>query len=273
VVEQRYQAVREVLNDGASVTDVARRNGVSRQTVHEWLVKYANRGLVGLMDRPSKPLSCPHQMSPVVEARVIELRREHPGWGPRTLRHRLGLEGFSPVPGRTSIYRCLVRHGLITPQARRRRRTDYKRWERSRAMELWQLDVVGGVRLADGSEAKVITGIDDHSRFCVSAFVTARATARPTCAALESALRRHGVPTQILTDNGKVFTNRFGKGSGEVLFDRMCRDNGIKHLLTAPARRPRREKSSAFTRRCGPSSFGTRRSHRSKTPRFSSTPG
>ena len=61
-----------------------------------------------------------------------------------------------------------------------------------------------------------------------------RATARPTCEALALALRRHGAPTQILTDNGKVFTNRFGKGSGDVLFDRMCRDHGIKHLLTAP---------------------------------------
>jgi Integrase core domain len=42
------------------------------------------------------------------------------------------------------------------------------------------------------------------------------------------------VPAQILTDNGKVFTGRFGLGSGEVLFDRICRENGIKHLLTAP---------------------------------------
>ena len=41
-------------------------------------------------------------------------------------------------------------------------------------------------------------------------------------------------PTQILTDNGKVFTGRFGPGTGEVLFDRICRENGIKHLLTAP---------------------------------------
>ncbi|MDQ3643401.1 MAG: IS481 family transposase, partial [Actinomycetota bacterium] len=234
VVEQRYQAVREVLNDGASVTDVARRNGVSRQAVHEWLVKYANRGLVGLMDRSSKPQSCPHQMAPEVEARIVELRVEHPGWGPRTLAHRLALEGFDPVPGRTSIYRCLVRHGLISPAARRRTRADYKRWERSRAMELWQMDVVGGVRLVDRSESKVITGLDDHSRFCVGAFVTPRATARPTCDALALAMRRHGAPEQILTDNGKVFTNRFGSGTGEVLFDRMCRDHGIRHLLTAP---------------------------------------
>src|SRR5438874_4100674 len=47
-------------------------------------------------------------------------------------------------------------------------------------------------------------------------------------------MRAHGVPAQILTDNGKVFTNRFGSGPGEVLFDRICRENGIKHLLTAP---------------------------------------
>ena len=47
-------------------------------------------------------------------------------------------------------------------------------------------------------------------------------------------MRRHGVPDQILTDNGKVFTARFGPGKGQVLFDRICRENGIKHLLTAP---------------------------------------
>jgi len=234
LVEQRYQAVLEVLDHGATVTDVARRNGVSRQSVHAWLRRYAAHGLAGLVDVTSKPLSCPHQMAPALEARIVELRREHPGWGPRTIEHRLGREGFDPVPGRSSIYRCLVRHGLITPQARKRKRSDYKRWERSRAMELWQMDIVGGVRLADGSEAKIVSGVDDHSRFCISALVVARATARPTCDALALAMRRYGVPEQILTDNGKVFTGRFGPGTGEVLFDRICRENGIKHILTAP---------------------------------------
>jgi transposase InsO family protein len=234
LVEQRYQAVLEVINDGATVTDVARRYGVVRQTVHGWLRRYARSGLAGLADSTSKPLSCPHQMQPEVEAAIVEMRRQHPGWGPRTIEHRLGRDGVDPLPARSSIYRCLVRHGLITPQARRRKRSDYKRWERSRAMELWQMDIVGGVRLVDGSEAKIVSGVDDHSRFCISAAVVARATARPTCDALATAMARHGVPAQILTDNGKVFTGRFGPGTGEVLFDRICRENGIKHLLTAP---------------------------------------
>ena len=233
LVEQRYKAVREVL-DGATVIDVARRNGVVRQTVHDWLRRYGAGGLAALVDSSSKPQSCPHQMAPEVEAAILELRRAHPGWGPRTIGHRLQREGIDPVPGRSSIYRCLVRHGLIDPQARRKRRSDYRRWERSRAMELWQMDIVGGVILTGGREAKIVTGVDDHSRFCISAYVVARATARPTCDALALAMRTHGVPDQVLTDNGKVFTGRFGPGTGEVLFDRICRENGIRHLLTAP---------------------------------------
>jgi transposase InsO family protein len=233
VVEQRYQAVLDVLG-GASVTDVARRYGVARQTVHGWLRRYATDGLAGLVDRSSKPDSCPHQTPVEVEARIVEMRRAHPGWGPRTIGYHLEREGMAQVPSRSSIYRTLIRHGLIDPQQRRKRRSDYKRWERARAMELWQMDVMGGVRLSDGSELKVVTGIDDHSRFCVSAKAVRRATARPVCDALAEAMQSHGVPDQILTDNGKVFTGRFGPGSGQVLFDRICRENGIRHLLTAP---------------------------------------
>jgi transposase InsO family protein len=234
LVEQRYRAVLEVLDDGATVVEVARRYGVARQTVHGWLRRYAAAGLGGLADHSSRPASCPHQIAPQVEARIVALRRAHPGWGPRSILTQLGREQVVPLPGRSSVYRALVRHGLIQPQQRRRRRQDYKRWERSRAMELWQLDIIGRIRLADGTQLSAVTGIDDHSRFCVLARLLERATARPVCDALRAALARHGVPQAILTDNGKVFTARFGPGPGPVLFDRVCHDNGIRHLLTAP---------------------------------------
>ena len=234
VVEQRYRAVLEVLADGAAVTDVARRFGVARQTVHVWLRNYASGGLGALADHSSRPAGCPHQMPAAVEARVVALRTEHPGWGSRTILYWLGREGVDPLPGRTSVDRCLVRHGLIAPTPRRRKRSDYRRWERSVAMDLWQMDVVGGVRLVDGTEAKIVSGIDDHSRFVVSAQVVPRATAGPVCAALELAIDRFGAPRQVLTDNGKVFTSRFGPGPGPVRFDRICAGHDIGHLLIAP---------------------------------------
>src|SRR5215470_12908175 len=235
VVEQRYRAVLEVLEDGASVTAVARRYGVARQTVDAWLSRYANGGgLAGLADRSPRPQTCPHQMSAAVEARIVGMRRDHPGWGPSRIRWQLEREGLVPLPGRSAVYRALVRHGLVEGKKRRRRREDYRRWERGRSMELWQMDVMGRVHLAGGLEVKVVTGIDDHSRFIVCAAVVAAATARPVCQALAEALARYGIPEQILTDNGKVFTARFGRGPGPVMFDRLCTDNGIRHLLTSP---------------------------------------
>jgi len=235
VAEQRYRAVLEVLDEGASVTDVARRYGVARQTVHGWLRRYVNGGgLAGLVDRSSRPESCPHQMSAVVEAQVVKLRREHPGWGPSRIVWQLERGGIDPVPGRSSVYRALVRHGLVEAKKRKRRREDYRRWERGRAMELWQMDVVGRVYLAGGLEVKVVTGIDDHSRFAVCAKAVVRATARPVCQALSEALARHGVPSQILTDNGKVFTGRFGRGPGPVMSGPDLRGQRDK----APAHRP-----------------------------------
>jgi hypothetical protein len=60
---------------------VAIRYGVDCRTLHRRLVRYANYGLVTMADRSSKPDRCPHQIAPEIEARIIELRRAHPGWG------------------------------------------------------------------------------------------------------------------------------------------------------------------------------------------------
>ena len=72
------------------------------------------------------------------------------------------------------------------------------------------MDVMAGVLLEDGSELKLVTGIDDHSRFCVAAGLVRRAVSRAVCGVLLVALERYGVPDEILTDNGKVFTGRYG---------------------------------------------------------------
>ena len=117
------------------------------------------------------------------------MRREHPKWGPLRLAHELAKAGVIPVPSRMSVYRVLVRHGLIEPGPRKRPKDSYLRWERDEPMALWQLDIVGGVFLADGTEAKVVTGVDDHSRYCVIACVVARATGRAVCLAFAAALR------------------------------------------------------------------------------------
>jgi transposase InsO family protein len=232
VAEQRYQAVLAVISDGETVTDVAARFGVSRQTVHGWLAKYEAGGLENLADRSHRPRSCPHQMDGAVEVELAVLRRRHPSWGPRRLVFELAKQDI--VVSESAVYRALVRLSLIDPAMRRPRDRKWKRWERGRPMELWQMDVVGGFVLADGRRVKALTGVDDHSRFCISAHLMVRESSQRVCEGLGLALRTYGVPGQILTDNGKVFTGRFNRPAVEVLFDRVCRENGIEHLHTQP---------------------------------------
>jgi len=252
VVEQRLDAVRTVLA-GASVTEVAVQVGVSRQSVHAWVGRYLSEGVAGLADRSSRPRSCPHQAPELVEQAVIELRREHPRWGAKRIRLELLRAGApwrpevrlaeSEVPSSSTINRILRRHELVKARPRKRSRDSYVRFERPGPMQLWGIDIVGGVQLVNTAtgqlrEAKIVTGVDDHSRFCVMAAVVERSTARAVCLAFAQALVKHGVPEEVITDNGKQFTDRFsrhGPSRGEVLFDKICRRNAITHRLTWPS--------------------------------------
>jgi transposase len=153
-MEQRYQAVMAVVQDGWKMTEVADRLGVSRQAVHKWIARYEAGGLPARADRSHRPNSCSHQISPELEAMICELRRQHPGWGPRRILHQLGRQGVDPLPGRSSIYRCLKRHNLIELRRRKKRRDEFRGWERDRAMQLWQIDLMSGVLLDDGTDLR-----------------------------------------------------------------------------------------------------------------------
>ena len=234
VTEQRYKAVQGVLADGRTVSEVASQWSVSRRTLHRWLGRYEGDGLEGLGERSHRPAHCPHQMPAAIEVVVLEMRRAHTYWGARRIAFELRRKGLEPAPSESAVYRCLVRAAVIDPVTRRRRRESWKRWERGGPMELWQMDVVHGFLLADGTSAKALTGIDDHSRYCISARLMVRERTQAVCDGFSSAMQTYGVPQQVLTDNGKVFTGRFAQPPVEVLFDRICRENGVDHILTMP---------------------------------------
>ncbi|MCU1685937.1 MAG: hypothetical protein JWQ81_6676 [Amycolatopsis sp.] len=225
--------VLEVLN-GSPVAEVAMRYGASRQSIYNWKDRYERDGQAGLKDRSRRPQSSPQRMPAEVESHICELRRMHPRWGARRLVFELRQRGVEPVPVQATIHRALVRNGLVEPQEQRHKRK-YRRWQREAPMHLWQLDLVGGIYLADGRECKMLTGIDDHSRYVVIAALLAVPNGRAVCDAFIAAMHHYGVPSEVLTDNGKQFTGRFTRPRpAEVLFERVCRKNGITARLTKP---------------------------------------
>ena len=167
---------------GASVAEVAVRYGASKQSIYNWKAWLEQPGLPGLQDRSRRPRHSPQRMRAEVESLVCQLRGEPPRWGARRLVFELGWRGVYPVPVASTIHRALVRNGLVEAQRQRHRRK-YKRWQREAPMHLWQMDPVGGIYLADGRELKMLTGLDDHSRFVVIAMLRAVPNGRAVCEA------------------------------------------------------------------------------------------
>ena len=121
-------------------------------------------------------------------------------------------------------------------------------------MQLWQLDVTGSVFLADGTECKLISGIDDHSRFCVIAVVVRRATGRAVCRAFVAAVHVYGVPDEVLSDIQRQAVHRAVRqaapGRGAVRADLPPQRHRPAAHRTAPGR-PRRAARLARVRGVG----------------------
>ena len=140
-VEQRYRAVLAV-QAGDRISEVAHRLGVSRQSVHTWLARYAEQGLAGLGTGPGGRIPARIRQTRKLRPRC-GTGRDHPRWGTRRIEFELGRNGCpGRVPTRMTVYRILVRHGLIEPAKRGRKRRDYRRWQREEPMQLWQMDIV-----------------------------------------------------------------------------------------------------------------------------------
>lgn len=186
---------------GANVAELCRRFSLSRKTAYKWLKRFAAEGEDGLKDRGRCPKTTPRRTPAEVEKQVIELRQEHPAWGPRKLKRRLEDLGLEATPAVSSFGAILRRHGLIEP-TESVAHTAYKRFERAEPNELWQMDFKGHFGLGGGGRCHPLPVLDDHSRFLLGIFACGDEQAKTVRRSLEEIFVRYGLPQQILCDNG-----------------------------------------------------------------------
>ena len=89
--EQREEFCRLAFHPDANVSELCRRFGISRKTGYKWLAR------VDMRDRSRQPLTSPMRTPARIEARVIELRTQHPAWGGRKIAHVLRRDLFIDV--------------------------------------------------------------------------------------------------------------------------------------------------------------------------------
>lgn len=170
----------------------------------------------------------------MVRQRLIELRRQLTtdglDAGPVTIAWHLHQEGLR-APAPATISRILKHAGLITPQPRKRPRSSYTRFEMAQPNEMWQSDFMHW-RLADGTDIEILNWLDDHSRYLLSCTAHRPVSGDDVISTFLAIVEEHGVPAATLTDNGRVYTARFG--GGRNAFEYLLPILGVRQKNGAP---------------------------------------
>lgn len=198
VSDQRREFVELASLEGANVSALCRRFGISRQTGYVWLRRYA-AGEKDFEDRSRRPSRSPRRTPDDVEAAVLKVRHEPEMWGARKIATVMRRKG-QPVPAVSTVHAILLRHGEIKTETSRPQ--SYERFEHAQPNELWQMDFKGHFPLTSGSACHPLTIIDDHSRYLVGLRACADQRTTTVRGELETVLRRHGLPQVIYVDNG-----------------------------------------------------------------------
>jgi transposase InsO family protein len=203
---------------GRPVAHVAAEMGVSRPTAYKWWHRFEVEGVEGLVDRSSRPESCPHRTCPELEAEIARLRADA-RWGPARISLALG------IPAST-VHRVLVRLGINRlawfdrPTGRR-----IRRYEKATPGELVHVDIKKLGRIPDGGGWRawgrseevrgrgigwvyVHSAVDDHSRLAYSEVLADEKGT--TCAGFwtraAAFYANHGIAvTGVMTDNAKAY--------------------------------------------------------------------
>ncbi|WP_347107671.1 IS481 family transposase [Paenarthrobacter sp. S56] len=269
----RLKLARCVVDAHLPLRRAAERFNVSVPTAARWAGRYVELGEAGMLDRPSRPLSCPHRSSARIEHRVVGLRTSK-RWGPARIAYHLHLN-ISTVHRILHRYHCPPLRFTDRSTGIRIRRERARRYEYAWPGEMIHVDVKKLGRIPDGgghkslgrvageanSRARNLTegapknrglrrgytfihhAVDDHSRYVYSEIhgdetkETAAAFMRNAIAAFAA----HGVKIQrVLTDNGSCYRSR--------LFAQILTEAGIRHKRTRPYRPQTNGKVERFNR-------------------------
>ena len=109
VVSCREEFVGWARAEGAKMSKLCGRFGVSRKTGYKWLERYASAGASGLLNRSRRPRASPGRTSEDMVGRILAVRAEHAAWGGRKIRRVLLNAGHQGVPSASTITAILHR--------------------------------------------------------------------------------------------------------------------------------------------------------------------
>ena len=237
----------QALQKGLRIEDVRAMYGVCTESLYRWRKAYEEHGLAGLENKKAGPRA--QKMSAKVEAaeNIIEgLVAEHPGAGAGRIQGALFRQGFIKL-AKDTVRRILKRKKLELQTVPRRRGRNkppkVREFERSNANDLWQTDIMTFM-LKGQYRIYLIGFMDDYSRFIVGWGLYRFQTSANVQEVFRGAIEKHGMPREVLSDNGRQYHTWRGKSSFTQLLGKL----GIRHIRSRPYHPQTQGKIESFWR-------------------------
>ena len=226
-VEFRLRIVKLFLEEGYSAGLLCEQFGISSHSIHRWVRAYRLKGAEGL--EPKRSVGRKSRVADEVRQQAVEVKADHPEYGARRIADvlkRFFLMRTSPA----TVHKTLFERGLVNKAPRKPEKNPPKPrfFERARPNQLWQSDIMT-FRLG-GHNAYLIGFIDDYSRYITSLGLYRSQTAEHVLEIYRRGVAEYGVPREVLTDNGRQYTNWRGK----TRFEQELEKDRVKHIRSRP---------------------------------------
>ena len=225
-------AVVQARQNGLTALEIGELYGVSGKAVRDWTEKYERGGIAALENAPRGVKA--GETSPKVESAgkmVEEIKAANPEAGVGRVQGELERHGFLRLARET--VRRLLRgqgHGPILGRSRRKnKKPKVRSFERALPNELWQTDIMSFM-IKGQYRVYVIGFMDDHSRFIVGWGLYRFQTAANVQEVFRAAIEKHGLPKEVLSDNGRQYYSWRGRSK----FTEMLTKLGIRHIRSRP---------------------------------------
>lgn len=234
IVSTKERWLKLHLEQGYSMSEIARLSGFSRDTLHRWKKNYLEFGIIGLSEKSRAHHNHPKKIDPLVEEKIIKIRKKY-RFCALKIQLRLNKQGIKIHP--RTVHKALKRNGLVKKKRRRRKEDIYHKKQTISPGQLVEIDVKYAFKIAN-KWLYQFSAIDDYSRWKFIKIYEYQST-KIAMDFLKELIKQAPFKIKaVKTDNASIFTNRyFGyyRSNRQFprlhAFTRLCQENGIAHYL------------------------------------------
>lgn len=209
--------------DALTISEFCKTQKISRSIFYRIRSRAATESAAALHPRSRAPHHPARRYGPEVINELVRIRKQlkKDGWdyGPKTIHYEATIQDNFPggtVPSIATIARLLSGVGHVDRNPRKRPKSSYLPFARSTAMALWQLDAFE-YRIGEGKVLTVYQLLDDATRYDVGSWAYQQhENSHDAHDVLARAIKHHGAPQELLSDNSKAFNQLRGGGIGAV---------------------------------------------------------